>query len=198
MTEKEDVQDFPIMYVGIDPGKKNTGVALIGYADKQLTFLSSQLFDIGEEDFDEDIYALYTFIAEAGEEKYSNGYEIVPVIERFVPYKGVLSKNDEDILIRIGAIKLMLLLTPDYMKKSMALVRAIDWKVSLNKFLYKKGFRNPSATLDKRFSTAAAKHILSSIETEESEKKRTDHEDDAVCLAYLGHLFHTKNIERPK
>jgi hypothetical protein len=63
--------------------------------------------------------------------------------------------------------------------KEPLLIRAIDWKTNLVKSLYKKkGFRNPSDKLDKKFSMAAAAACV-----ELNSKLETDHEADSICLS---------------
>jgi hypothetical protein len=60
------------------------------------------------------------------------------------------------------------------------MVRAIDWKPKVCKYLVrKKGFNNPYPSFDKQFSILAA-NTLSGGDT------KVDHEADAVCLSYLG------------
>lgn len=102
-------------------------------------------------------------------------------VERYVAYGGITSKYSEHILMLIGAIV-------DRTRDSEQLFfRAIDWKKELLKKEFKEtGFRNPSTSLDKKFSKALATHIT-------GVKFKTDHEADAACLAYIGTL---KNVKR--
>ncbi len=104
------------------------------------------------------------------------------VVERYVAYGGVTSKYSEYILMMIGAIV-------DRTRDSEQLFfRAIDWKKELVKKEFKEsGFRNPSGSLDKKFSKALATHLT-------GVKFKTDHEADAACLAYIGTL---KNAYKP-
>jgi hypothetical protein len=96
-------------------------------------------------------------------------------IERYVAYKGIHSDMSENILMFIGALKFHL--EKDEVKVNM--VRAIDWKPKICKYLVRtQGFNNPNPSFDKKFSIAAAQ-ALSGLTF------KTDHEADAVCLSYL-------------
>lgn len=97
-------------------------------------------------------------------------------IERYVTFKGVRT-NPENILMIIGQLQYWCFrhgLEP-------MMLRSMDWKGALVKHLRKKGFENPSDTLDKEFSLAAAEFIT-------GVKFKTDHIADAACLAYLARM----------
>lgn len=97
-------------------------------------------------------------------------------IERFVAYKNVLSEASEQILMFIGALQYALL-DRGY---EVHMVRAIDWKPKVCKYLVRsKEFNNPYSSFDKKYSILAAQ-TLSGIEG-----KMVDHEADAICLSYL-------------
>lgn len=97
-------------------------------------------------------------------------------IERYVGYEGVHNPASEFILMLIGALIHRL-----NGESNIILPRATDWKTSLVKSLFLQGFRNPSTKLDKKFSFAAAEFIT-------GKKPETDHEADAVCLAYFSNM----------
>jgi hypothetical protein len=67
------------------------------------------------------------------------------------------------------------------------MVRAIDWKSTLCKILVRDhGFTNPGNSFNKEFSLAAAELIY-------GKKLKSDHEADAICLAFLGYLNEQRN-----
>jgi hypothetical protein len=100
-------------------------------------------------------------------------------VEKYVVYgRGVPSKAGIDTTMMVGALQYM------FYSKGVEpqLYRAIDWKQSVCKQLFKeKGFKNPSDSFDKKFSYAAALCIC-------SKDFDTDHEADAACLAYQSSL----------
>jgi hypothetical protein len=99
-------------------------------------------------------------------------------MERYVAYAGITSSASEDILMFIGALKLML----QQNGVQVNMTRAVDWKQKVCKYLVRtKGFRNPSDKFDKKFSIAAATALS-------GHTFKTDHEADAVCLSYLGEI----------
>lgn len=105
-------------------------------------------------------------------------------IERFVPYAGCPSAAAEMTNIVIGYLIAYFgeLIGRGSYNKSINLMRAIDWKPAVCKHLVKnKGFSNPSATFDKKFSLAAAEAICGG-------KVVNDHVADAICLSYLGEI----------
>lgn len=110
-------------------------------------------------------------------------------MERFVAYKGIHSDATEQILMLIGALQYQFGATGS----NVHMVRAIDWKPKICKYLVRtQGFDNPSTTFDKAFSLAAAK-ALSGTDVV------TDHEADALCLSYLSDIdFSTRKNEISK
>lgn len=98
------------------------------------------------------------------------------VLERFVAYEGVMTDSSEIILMMIGA-------TQYYHESrgcSVKLVRAVEWKTALCKWLVKhRGFKNPSERFDKVYSKAAAECLS-------GKPVKSDHVADAICLAYVG------------
>lgn len=100
----------------------------------------------------------------------------VITLERYVAYSGRMSKYSEHILMMIGATVDRTRGVPQFF------FRAIDWKNLLVRKLFKESdFKNPSTKLDKKFSLAAAEHLV-------GVRFKTDHEADAACLAYIGSL----------
>jgi hypothetical protein len=166
--------------IGIDPGWKNLGYAMINYDTEKETFslVHSQVFNpSGYKNIVEFIKALDL----VQKSKLVEGSEIVQLtMERFIAYKGVDSAEFEIINRLIGALTYYYSdLIPETFPR---LERAIDWKMDLVKVLHmKKGFNNPSDKLDKKFSIAAATACLDGPVV----KIKTDHECDAICLAAL-------------
>lgn len=158
------------VFLGIDPGWKNLGFAVLS-GDKKLlrsgTLNPSAYGNARTVELISDEVSLV---------KGEDVLECV-TIERFVSYKGVHSADSENILMLIGALEYY------FTTKNITtrLFRAADWKIPLVKLLVKeRNFDNPSQSLDKGFSLAAARcctggHIF-----------KTDHEADAACLAYFG------------
>lgn len=151
------------MFVGIDPGWKNLGLAVITDSGELTTKVfnpsaSRTLYEAVGEVFSHIPYQGSTYLC----------------IERYVAYNGVHNADSEFILMMIGALT--------YQAESLGWkvipVRAIDWKPRLCKTMFKQeGFRNPSRSFDKVYSLAMAKFLF-------PEFRGTDHEADAVCLAY--------------
>lgn len=101
-------------------------------------------------------------------------------IERFVAYQGVHSDASEQILMLIGAVRYFY----ELQGVQVFMVRAIDWKPALCKYLVRnKGFNNPYPGFDKKYSILAAKEISG-----EGIARKVDHEADAICLSYLNFL----------
>ena len=155
--------------VGIDPGWKNLGAAVVD-SDGELR---TRVFNPSK----------YPTLSDVVEDVLS--FCLVPsldhgdvqlTIERYVAYEGVHNADSEFILMTMGAI------VAEFQRRQYFVrpLRAIEWKPALCKKLFKEvGFRNPSQTFDKVYSIAAAKALAPQF-------KGTDHEADAVCLAYLG------------
>lgn len=152
------------MKLGIDPGLRNIGLALL---NEEGQFVKSAHFDLVDLPIKESVDKIEGFIDSAD---ISEAF-----IERFVPYKGVLSPSAEQILMIIGGIEYMLASKGAVVNKA----RAIDWKPILCKWAVRNlGFKNPSTSFDKKFDLAMAK-ALTGVEF------KTDHEGDAACLASL-------------
>lgn len=152
--------------LGIDPGPTNTGVGILSITGE---FHSS--FFISPKEFG----SIYSFIQELA--KRLDGLNIVAFnIERFVSYEGKYSSATEEILMLIGAMVYY------FSERGVKVTqfRAIEWKPKLCKWLVRnKGFSNPSTSFDKKYSLAAASAII-------GQRPTTDHEADALCLAFLG------------
>jgi Holliday junction resolvasome RuvABC endonuclease subunit len=152
-------------FLGVDPGSRNTGVALVNSKGE---LIQTFHFDPQETGFVKSVDEILA-IAIPGS---------VLTIERYVAYAGTHNAASEQILMLIGAISYAF--EKEY--GVVHLVRAIDWKVALCKTLYKtQGFKNPSSSFDKKYSMAAATTLSGQI-------FKTDHEADAVCLAYVGKM----------
>lgn len=172
-------------HLGIDPGWKNLGIALTVEDDSgKFSLVKSEVMNpsshTNEAQCAQDIYEKYI--------RYSGVSTIT--IERFVPFGGQSTHEAEFINILIGAISGIIhseernkdVTSVHYRIPVVPLrVRSVEWKVALVKALVKsKGFDNPSTSLDKKFSMAAAAACLS---LEKLEKGVTDHEADAIALA---------------
>lgn len=165
-------------HLGVDPGWVNLGAAVTKCENGEWSLVASRTFNPSKSlEFTDD---LNNFVESA----LGDCLLGTTCIERYVSYKGVLTPEAENILMLIGEMKQAIryeIFTPD---NTTHLVRAIDWKTSLVKYLVKnKGFDNPSTSLDKKFSIAAAKCIIGDHEI------KTDHEADAICLSAYPVLF---------
>lgn len=160
--------------MGIDPGWKNLGYAVVNLnAEGQLSLLKSGTMDPSS-------LGLVGTVEYLVENLDTPSPEIV-TIERFVSYKGVNSSAFENIAMLIGGINYAFQKEGSVLESYPQLVRAIEWKTELVKLLVKnKGFDNPSTSLDKKFSIAAAKSCL-----DIPGDFKSDHEADAICLACL-------------
>lgn len=167
------------MYIGIDPGTVNLGIAAVGMQFGEVSLRTSVLnlkeSKLSRINFVASILDLmHTWQDDTTMEGVFEHIECV-TIERYVPYAGTFSTDSEHIVLLIGALEYAF--NREY-GCSVNIVRAIDWKPKLCKALYKKmKFNNPSTKFDKKFSHAAATCIT-------AQKFKTDHEADAVCLAY--------------
>lgn len=161
-------------YTGIDPGSRNLGYAcLIIDEHGKVMIYDVEHIDPQELGFSKTI----NFLRQMG-----NMTEAV-IIERYVAYKGIHNAASEEILMLIGGIRLT------FEEYPVSLVRAIEWKPAICKYLVKnKDFSNPSQSLDKKFSMAAAKCIVGKIDGFEDQLIKTDHVADAICLAYYGYI----------
>lgn len=163
--------------LGIDPGWKNLGLAIVtGDGEDYRVKVSyskvcnPSVWDPLESFVDEAILGPIFHL--------SNGLiDYETVVERYVAYENVRSAEAENINNLIGMIRIGVY--GDKRGSAPTLYRAIEWKVKLSQLLCKHtGFQNPSLTLDKKFSIAAAKAVL-----KEPYEIKTDHEADAICLA---------------
>ncbi len=170
--------------IGVDPAWKNLGVSVIKEEVKtgKLTPVFTKVMNpstyksISEfvSDLHDEVH--HSLVHEEDHADKSHDQTVSVTIERFVAYAGVSTSETENICMIIGALQFMFY--SDWGLDALML-RAIDWKTTLVKELYKqKGFDNPSAKLDKKFSIAAGVACLD-VEV----KFKTDHEADATCLA---------------
>lgn len=174
----------PKYSLGIDPGWKNLGLAIVKADEAGISLVYQATLNPaglgGHVQASQHIVRTVSdFLKDAGAEPedLSN-----VTIERYVSYNNVLTGEAENIVMLIGA--LMFALSSAYSGSSVQLFRAIDWKTDLVKLLVKnRGFDNPSSSLDKKFSVAAA-HACLDVQGEFD----NDHEADAVCLASIGIL----------
>jgi hypothetical protein len=160
-------------FIGIDPGWASFGLA---------EFKESALIKVKGGDIPK--ASLLTFSGVPRDKGLTKFIENLPVqvtsqtkvvIERYVAYTGVSSAASEYILMLIGALQFHF----ESQGATVKMVRAIDWKPLLCKYLVKeKGFSNPSKDLDKKFSVAAAECIT-------GQRYKSDHEADAICLGFL-------------
>jgi len=149
--------------LGVDPGWAKCGVAVLETDGKKFSLVKSLVLsprDLWYKNTVEQIMSL------------SPPYESIG-IERFVTYKGVASSASEDILMLIGALRLGL--SPDAV-----VFRAIDWKTYV---LHKLGLSSENGKLDKKFSFQACEAVV-------GVRPKTDHEADAICIAYSAYNLH--------
>ena len=161
--------------LGVDPGWKNLGYAILKEEDGEFTLLKSGVENpsLKDADFPEYFYGCVFQNVYDKDDLHPDALpELAQVsIERYVPYNNTFSAEAENITMLIGGLREAF--------KPVNLYRAIDWKTALVKMLVKHtGFDNPSTSLDKKFSIAAAKHILNN-----KGDFNSDHEADAVCLS---------------
>ncbi|MNK09920.1 Crossover junction endodeoxyribonuclease RuvC [compost metagenome] len=178
--------------IGIDPGWKNLGVAVVRKESGNIKLIYSATFNPSESKtlvqaarkISGEIYEKISSDYFDGSRACTPSFKIHGVMERYVSYTGVHTAEAENILMMIGALASESYSTLIETGGEYEMVRAIDWKKELVKLLFKKkGFSNPSDSLDKKFSVAAAKACLST-ETEIN----TNHEADAICMACLPFL----------
>lgn len=173
-------------HVGIDPAWKNLGLSIVkeDVATGELTLVSSYVMNPSEYKTIPEFVQKLGGLAHGdmvkdickGEPEFSGTINSV-TIERFVAYAGVSTSETENICMIIGALQFAF--KARYNLDSLML-RAIDWKTSLVKQLFKtQGFDNPSTKLDKKFSLAAGNACL----RQDKNVFKTDHEADATCLA---------------
>ena len=155
------------IFLGIDPGSTNLGYAFVykGKVFASGTINPSSMGIVG------------TVNEVLGDNRLSGDSTLV--IERYVAYKGAHNSASENILMIIGAF------VYEFERRGFEVLqfRAIDWKPLICKHLFvNHGFKNPSTTFDKKFSVAAAE-ALSGITL------KSNHEADAICLAYQGSIL---------
>ena len=154
----------PMLSLGIDPGPVNTGLSVTSFSPSGsgvvlstcLNFQRLSPFQVREKVL-----------------------ELCPhpdllTIERFVSYRGVQSDSTERTGVIIGAIASI--------AHPVTLIRAVDWKFKVVQYLSRQGFKNPSQSLDKKFSLAAAEFASGG-------KFKTDHEADSFLLSLYGYVF---------
>jgi hypothetical protein len=178
--------------VGIDPAWKTLGFAVVSFdtETKEIKKLHSQVFNIsGYKSLTEGVLAVGKAFTDTLA-KIEGEYVFKElVMERFISYKNVESAEFEIINRLIGALTLYFETTHPT-ELSSRLERAIDWKMSLVKSLHiNKQFDNPSTSLDKKFSIAAAKACLT-VPVD----FKDDHQADATCLACLPIYTKRKNL----
>lgn len=160
------------MLIGIDPGWTNLGIAIASDEGQEIFTATIDPSSLG---IDGTVGWVVEQVLDASDTIPSSDKHWSLVMERYVAYKGVHNPRSEDILMLIGALNYGL----RDVVSDRALVRAIDWKPALCKYLFKeRGFRNPSKTFDKEFSMAAAEAIA-------GKPMESDHVADAMCLAYF-------------
>lgn len=172
------------LYLGIDPAWRSLGFGLVKFdtETKDISRVHSQVFNIsGYKSITEAVKAIAAKFVEYAKPFLDAGAVFKGfTMERFIAYKNVDSAEFEIINRIIGALAIYFE-TNFELQTPTRLERAIDWKMNLVKSLHiNKQFQNPSNTLDKKFSLAAGKAVLS-----EPVEYKTDHEADAVCLAAL-------------
>ena len=175
------------LLLGVDPGWKTAGYALLSYDDVE----GFKVVFAGVDDPSQSGSRYPSvFAAKLHEHVAPNSGSLAfATMERFVPYNNTFSTEAENIVMMIGGLREAMQPWAQETRATgrgqMVLVRAIDWKVALVKILVKHlGFDNPSSSLDKKFSIAAATHILNG-----KYEFKTDHEADAVCLAAFPKLL---------
>jgi hypothetical protein len=155
------------VFLGVDPGSTNLGYALV--RDKKVIFQAT---------VNPSNWSLSKTV-ETVLESLPAQCQPVLVIERYVAYKGAHNAASEHILMLIGAF------VYEFERRGYNVLqfRAIDWKPSICKYLFiNEGFRNPSSSFDKKFSIAAAQALSGII-------LKSNHEADAICLAYKGSIL---------
>lgn len=163
------------MIIGIDPGTTNLGIAVVGEeGNLKGQTLTTKVFN--SKKYKDRVSAIFDIGMFCSDQAATAGEQVKGVrIERYVPYAGTFSSDAEGIVLLIGGLEHMFF---SRFSETPLLLRAIEWKPRLCKDLVlKKNFSNPSTKFDKKFSKAAATCIT-------GREFKTDHEADAVCLAY--------------
>jgi hypothetical protein len=172
------------LYVGIDPGIKNLGMSVLTLGTQEkLHIQHSFTRDVSVEEIVREALAFPLEVFKYTPDVPSMCSLEGVCIERYVPYDGRHSAVSEDITQLIGMLRVAFNL--QYPDSPILLFRAIEWKVSLAQVLAKyEAFQNPSKDLDKKFSFAAARHLVDNPEV-----IKTSHEADSICLAAIPHLI---------
>lgn len=156
------------LLLGVDPGWKNLGYAILadnGSCCFELVASGVENPSKADSEFPS-LFASKAWSIIGSENDFAH-----KSVERYVPYNNTFTAETENITMIIGGLREVF--------RPVNLYRAIDWKTQLVKLLAKHtGFDNPSTSLDKKFSIAAAKHILNG-----KGDFNSDHEADAICLA---------------
>ena len=170
--------------LGLDPGWKNAGISIVECNPEGLHLLRSATVNPSSfKDFDR-CKSTFDKILDGVDKKLVVNFGI----ERYVTYRGVQTSESENILMYIGGMRERAL-TEIGTGCNINLYRAIDWKIALVKQLVKlRAFNNPSESLDKKFSIAAAHACLDS-----PGNFKTDHEADSICIASLPFLRPIQN-----
>lgn len=160
-----------IFSIGIDPGWKSCGIAIVR-DDKTIFTANLPPNELGL------LHGVNNVIKVLNDTVFSNNpTEVKAYIERFVTYNGAMVPTAEKTLMFIGAMQYALEVNGVQVK----LEKAIDWKIKLLHFLVSTtGFKNPYDSMNKKFSQLVAS-TLSNIPV----KKLSLHEADAICLSYL-------------
>lgn len=204
-------------YVGIDPGVKNFGISIItpiwkdpNSSDKTYkTFKVSPFYtktcDISNGSI---VDHVTNILLDCSDQTFGQAHYCV---ERYVSYGNVHSPETERVTSIVGMIEMFLHLknqtkglfnANNIPVNKLDFFRAIDWKTELVQNLAKyQGFLNPSDTLDKKFSLAAARFI-----SNDTTNITDSHTADATCIAYMGLLkdnefkktFFSKQVEGGK
>lgn len=160
------------MLLGIDPGMKNLG----------------QVYARPSEDNPLKIFVTRadTLDVSSSPEEFVKNLDLTGIssvgIERYVPYNGVHSTESENIVMLIGGLRQKVYSSEP--RPELSFYRAIDWKIKLCQLLAKHcNFNNPSTSLDKKFSKAAAKCIVQNHEV-----LINDHIADAACICAIKYL----------
>lgn len=153
--------------IGVDPGWKSCGYAIISSLDGT-TWNLDRSGNVDPSSFSD----IHVFINSLNLPRNSS----VACIERYVPFNHSPNSESEKVNQVIGAF---IYHFHELNFEKVLKFKSIEWKIALcQKLVLKKGFDNPGSKLDKKFSLAAAKACC-------GKSIINDHEADAICLAYL-------------